>query len=111
MEINLNMLCLLMLHWVAGEIYNTDIIAIDQGGTTRGVTKLKKQLMQPSSFSNTICHNTIFSFGTRSGDRMLTLGRPGHQVMPEKYYIARSRSASVKTSGPVGIRVNNKIRR
>jgi hypothetical protein len=36
MEINLNMLSSLMLHWVAGEIYNTDIIAIDQGGTTRG---------------------------------------------------------------------------
>jgi hypothetical protein len=36
MEINLNMLRPLMLHSVAGEIYNTDIVAIDQGDTTRG---------------------------------------------------------------------------
>jgi hypothetical protein len=64
MEINLNMLRPLMLHSVAGEIYNTDIVAIDQGDTTRGVVKLKKQLTQPSSFSNTICHNMIFSFVT-----------------------------------------------
>ena len=44
MEINLNMLRPLMLHWVAGEIYSIDIVAIDQGGTVRGVVKLKKQL-------------------------------------------------------------------
>jgi len=89
MEINLNMLGPLMLHWVAEEIYSTDIVAIDQGGTARGVAKLKKQLTQPGSFSNTIRHSMIFSFGTRSRDRMLTLGRPGHQVIPEKYCVAR----------------------
>ena len=44
MEIDLNMLRPLMLHGVAGEIYNTDIVAIDQGGTAREVAKLKKQL-------------------------------------------------------------------
>jgi hypothetical protein len=83
-EININMLHSLMLHWVVREIYNIDIVAIDQGGTTKGVAKLKKQLTQPSSFSNTIHHSTVFSFDTRSGDRMLTLGRPRHQVIPEK---------------------------
>jgi hypothetical protein len=64
MEINLNMLRPLMLHGIAGEIYSADIVALDQGGTTRGVAKLKKQLTQPSSFSDTVCHCTIFSFST-----------------------------------------------
>ena len=34
--VHLNMLGPLMLHWVAEEIYSTDIVAIDQGGTARG---------------------------------------------------------------------------
>ena len=39
-EINLNMLCPLMLHWVAREIHSTDVITVDQSGTTRRVTKV-----------------------------------------------------------------------
>jgi hypothetical protein len=44
MEINLNMLRPLMLHWIAGEIYSTDIVTVYQGGTARWVAKLKEQL-------------------------------------------------------------------
>jgi hypothetical protein len=33
MEINLNMLGTLMLNWIAGHVYDTDIITIDQCGT------------------------------------------------------------------------------
>jgi hypothetical protein len=44
MEINLNMLRPLMLHRIAGEIYSTDVVAIDQGGTVRRVLELKEQL-------------------------------------------------------------------
>ena len=43
-EINLNMLRPLMLHQVAGEIHSTDIVTVDQGGTTRRVAKLMEQL-------------------------------------------------------------------
>jgi hypothetical protein len=88
MEINLNMLRPLMLHWIAGEVYSTDVVTVDQGGTARWVAKLKKQLMQPSSFNNTIRHITIFSFGARSGDSVLTLGGPRHQVVPKEHCIA-----------------------
>jgi hypothetical protein len=41
-EIDLNMLRPLMLHWIAGEIYSTDVVTIDQGGTARRVAKLKE---------------------------------------------------------------------
>jgi hypothetical protein len=42
MEIDLNVLCLLMLHGIAGEVHSTDVITVDQGGTTRGVLELKE---------------------------------------------------------------------
>jgi hypothetical protein len=40
MEINLNVLCPLMLNWVAGEIDSTNVVAVDQSGTVRLVAKL-----------------------------------------------------------------------
>jgi hypothetical protein len=42
MEIDLNVLCLLMLHGIAGEVHSIDVITVDQGGTTRGVLELKE---------------------------------------------------------------------
>ena len=44
MEIDLNMLRPLMLYRITGEIYNTDVVTVDQGSTTRWVAKLKKKL-------------------------------------------------------------------
>ena len=41
-EINLNVLCALMLDRVGGEVDNTDVVAINQGGTTKMVAKLSK---------------------------------------------------------------------
>ena len=43
-EIDLNMFCLLMLYRIAGKIYNTNAVTIDQSGTARRVLKLEKQL-------------------------------------------------------------------
>lgn len=42
MEINLYMFCSLMLHWIAGEIYCTDVITIDQSGSARRAVKLEQ---------------------------------------------------------------------
>jgi hypothetical protein len=108
-EINLNVLCALMLDWVAGEIYSTDVVTVDQGGTARWVAKFKKKLTQPSSFSNTIRYSTIFGLGAGAGDRMLTLGGLGHQIIPEEHCVARGRPASVWTPSPVSVRVYNKL--
>jgi len=101
----------LMLHRVAGEIHSTDIVTVDQGGTTRRVAKLMEQLAEPSSFSNTISHSSIFGLGTGLGDRMLMLGGPRHQVISEEHCVARSRPASVGTASPVGIRIDNELSR
>jgi hypothetical protein len=44
MEIDLNVLRPLMLHRIAGEIYSTDVVTIDHGGTARRMLELKEQL-------------------------------------------------------------------
>jgi hypothetical protein len=36
MEIDLNMLRPLMLYKIAGEVYSTDVVTVDQGGTASG---------------------------------------------------------------------------
>jgi hypothetical protein len=41
-EIDLYMLCSLMLHWIAGHVHCTIVITIDQGGSERWVVKLKQ---------------------------------------------------------------------
>jgi hypothetical protein len=41
-EIDLYMLCSLMLHWIAGQVHCTDVITIDQGGSARWVVKLEQ---------------------------------------------------------------------
>jgi hypothetical protein len=41
-EIDLYVLCSLMLHWIAGQVHCTDVITIDQGGSARWVVKLEQ---------------------------------------------------------------------
>ena len=110
-KINLNMLCPLMLHRIAREVNSTDVITIDQGGTMRRVAKLGKQLAEPSSFSNTICHITILGLCTRPGDCLLMLGGPGHQIVPKEHCVTGGGTSSVRTAGPVSISVDDQLRR
>ena len=74
MEINLNMLCPLMLYGVAGEVNNTNVITINQSGTARRVAKLHEQLAQPGGFGDTIGNSSVFGLCTRPGHCMLTFG-------------------------------------
>jgi len=39
-EINLNVLRALMLDWVGGEVYGTNVVTVDQCGSVRRVAKL-----------------------------------------------------------------------
>jgi hypothetical protein len=38
-EINLDMLCALMPNWVDGEVYDVDVVAIDEGASDEGNVK------------------------------------------------------------------------
>jgi hypothetical protein len=42
---------------------------------------------------------------------VLTLGRPGHQIIAEKHRVARGRALSVGAVGPVYISVNDELGR
>jgi len=110
-EVNLNMFGALMLDWIGGHVDGADVIAIHQCGLAEGVVQLLQELTQPGSLGDTINHCAILSFCTRSGDGVLTLGGPGHEIVPEEHSIARCGLAHIRTSSPISISVYHKISR
>jgi hypothetical protein len=76
MEINLNMLRLLMLNWVVGEVDNVDVVAVDNGAQCDSCVKLLEKLAQPAGLAHAICNSAILCFDTRARDRVLMLGWP-----------------------------------
>jgi len=77
-KINLNVLGALMMNGVGGHVDNADVVAVDQRSMLRWSMELEKKLSQPGDFNNAISHNAILGFGTRSGNRVLPLRRPGN---------------------------------
>jgi len=73
-EINLNVLDVLMLDWIAGHINCANVITVDQSGTMQRIVKLLKELVQPGGFGNSICHGVVLSFCTGSRYSGLALG-------------------------------------
>jgi hypothetical protein len=89
MKINLHMLRALMLNGVGGEVYDTDVVVVDESAARWWSLELMQELAQPGGSSHTIGDGTILSFNAGAGDNSLSLGRPGDQVVPEEYGIAR----------------------
>jgi hypothetical protein len=69
-----------------------------------------EQLTKPSDLSHAVGNDTILSLCTGTRDDGLSLGRPGDQVVPQKYHIAGRRAASIWTTGPVSVHVGDKVR-
>jgi hypothetical protein len=57
-EINLHVLGTLMLNGVGGEVYNVDVVAIDNNAPRRRTLDLMEQLAQPSDLSHIVVHGT-----------------------------------------------------
>jgi hypothetical protein len=57
-EINLHVLGMLMLNGVGGEVYNVDVVAIDNNAPRRWTLDLMEQLAQPSGLSHIVVHGT-----------------------------------------------------
>jgi hypothetical protein len=57
------MLGALMLNGVGGEIYGTDVVAIDEACRRQRLVEFLKKLPEPGDFSNTICNGTILCLG------------------------------------------------
>jgi hypothetical protein len=59
MEVDLQMLCALMLNGFGGEVDGADIVTVDDGVPRWHTVEFLKMLMQPRNFGNTISNDTI----------------------------------------------------
>jgi hypothetical protein len=110
MKINLHMLDALMLNGVGGEVHGANVVAVDKGAPRQWGLKLVEQLSQSSSLSHAVGNGTILGISAGVGDDSLPLGRPGNQVVPQEHRIAWRRAASVWTTGPVSVHVDDEVR-
>ena len=110
-NIYLYMFCVLMLNRIGGQINGTDVITIHKCSRRRWVVKLAKQVMQPTSLSNSICNSPILSFSTGSRNGTLSLGRPREEVLTHKNTVTGSGATCGGATSPIGIRIGNKTTR
>lgn len=75
-HINLNMFGSLMLNRVGRQIDGTNIITVDKSGSRKRKMQLTKKVTKPCSLSYDISNTPVLGFDTRTGDGVLSLGRP-----------------------------------
>jgi hypothetical protein len=80
LEVDLDMLCTLVLNRVGGEVDDADVVAVDESALWQWSMELLEELPEPTSFS----HDAILSLGTWSGDDVLTLRGLGDEVIVEE---------------------------
>jgi hypothetical protein len=109
MKVNLHMFGALMLHRVGGEIDSAHIVAVDKTGCGKRMMEFLEKLPQPRSFSDVVSNSPVLGLSTGARDSGLPLRRPGDKTASEEYGITGGRAASVRASGPISIRVDNKL--
>jgi hypothetical protein len=60
-HIDLNVLCTLVLNWIAGQVDGTDVVTEHHGGTADRRVKLLEELAKPGHLSNCIGDSTLAS--------------------------------------------------
>jgi hypothetical protein len=73
MEVDLDMICPLVLDEIGGEKNYNDIVAVDEGATVDRAVKLQKELPKLACLSHTVSHGMVLGLDTRAGDNMLPL--------------------------------------
>jgi hypothetical protein len=94
-EVNLYMLHALVLNGIGGEVDGTDIVVVNKGTLRQQSMELLKQLPQPAGLHHAIGHGLVLNLGTRAGDNILTLQRPGDEAGTEEHSVAQGGSACV----------------
>jgi hypothetical protein len=110
MKINLHMFGVLILNGVGGEAHDTDVVAVDESASRRQTLELIEQLAQPGDLSHAVGDGAVLGFRVGPRDDRLSLGRPGHQVVPEEHCVAGRRAMSVWTSSLVSVGVDDEVR-
>jgi hypothetical protein len=108
-KINLHMFGVLMLNGVDREVHGVDVVAVDESAPRRQTLELMEQLAQPGGFSHAVGDGAVLGFHAGPIDDRLSLGRPGHKVVPEEHRIAGRRVISVRTSSPVSVSVDDEV--
>jgi hypothetical protein len=92
-EVDLDMLCTLVLNRVGEEVDDIDVVTVDESALRQWSMELLEELSEPIgfgvSFSHAVGHDVILSLGARAGDDTLALGGPGDEVVAEEHSIAR----------------------
>jgi hypothetical protein len=108
-EVDLDMLCTLVLNGVGGEVDGADVVAVDENALRQQSMELLEELPEPTNFSYAVGHGVILSLGARAGDDVLTLGGPGDEIVTEKHSVARGGPTCIRVTRPVRIRVNRQL--
>jgi hypothetical protein len=67
-EVDVNMLCALILNGVGGEVDDADIVTVDESALRQWSMELLEELPEPTTFSHAIGHEAILNLGARMGD-------------------------------------------
>jgi hypothetical protein len=104
-KINLNMLVVLVLNGVRGEVDGDDVVAVDESGPRQRVMQLHKQLTKSTHLGHAVDHGAVLRLSARTGDDVLTLRALGDELVAQEYRVARSGPVSVGTTGRDNISV------
>jgi hypothetical protein len=108
-EVDLDMLCALVLNGVGGEVDGADIVTVDESALRQRSMELLEELPEPTSFSYAVGHSAILSLGARAGDDVLVLGGPRDEIITEKHSVARGGPTCIWATCPVCIRVDRQL--
>jgi hypothetical protein len=108
-EVDLDMLCALVLNGVGREVGDADVITVDESALQQQGMELLEELSEPTSFSHTIGHDVILSLGAQAGDDVLALEGPGDEVVTEEHNVARGAPACIRATHQVQIRVDHQL--
>jgi hypothetical protein len=79
--INLNMLGVLMLDWVSGEVDHANIVVVDQSGPRQEAMQLQKQLTEPTRLRHAVGYCAVLRLNTRTRDDVVALRGSGDEVV------------------------------
>jgi len=76
MPIDLHMLCWIMMNWILSNAYSSLVITKYPHGVVDRNSDFIQHLLEPCSFTNTMCHSSEFCFCTApSHDRLFLTSR------------------------------------
>jgi hypothetical protein len=94
-----------MLHRIGRHVDGGDVVTEDKRSRAKGAMKLLKQLTHPTALGQSMGHNAVLSFCTRTWESSLSLGRPRDETITIVDIVTRRRSTRVRTARPIKIRV------